>query len=418
MACGIANAQSFIVAQNRTKGNKNQLGLAALLPHSGSRRRPLADTRLPLCHPTRKQARMLARPAINIAAMPQLIFLDRLHDAPLAEKEMRHIFRKIELGLATPAEILDRRAGAFLEIHLDHARQLLVSERVRAARSAPQQGIATGSQSQISYPFTPPSILALGGVGRLAPSDPTEVRMERFLMRRERSSWPKEMRSASSSKAFVDPLVLSMLRRVPARDALNVLNRLLLRAVSTHEASLASAALSLGADPLAFAPSFIAENTEAPCPTNLLGALLLRPRGSFARSLPIHAHSRHDDSLLLGSVLLATSLVSATDLPALMALRPNAAVENNFSCLDAFGEAMRNTWPYCAEALAALMPDIGTSLSELNKSGWSLAEGAKEIPPHRLPMLERAYAIAESRAIGDSATSSPAHPERRSKPRI
>lgn len=351
--------------------------------------------------------------------MPQLIFLDRLHDAPLAEKEMRHIFRKIELGLATPAEILDRRSGALLETNLERARQLLVSERVRAARSAPQQGIATESQSQISYPFTSPSILALGGVGRLAPSDPAEVRMERFLMRRERSSWPQEMRSSSASNAFVDPLVLSMLRRVPARDALNVLNRLLLRAVSTHEASLASAALSLGADPLGFAPSFFAHNAEPPRegPTNLLGALLLRSSGRFAR-LQIHVHSRHDDSLLLGSVLLATALVSATDLPAFMELRPRAAEEDGVSCLDAFGEAMRNTWPYCAEALAVLMPDIETSLSELNRSGWTLAEGAKEIPPHRLPMLARAYAIAESRALEGSATSQPAPPEPRSKLRI
>lgn len=349
--------------------------------------------------------------------MSHLIFIKKNLHASLSEKDMRQVFKILEQGLATPAEILDRRVEAHLDRSFERMRESLAAKRDDEARLARVRRAPIGSyQSQIDYSSTAQAIFALGGVGRLATEEPPQARLESFLTRRERSSWPQEMRLSSTSKIFGDPLVLSMLRRIPEHDAQNVINRLLLRAASTHEASLASAAMSLGANPLDFIPTLCADGSATAPRANLLGALLLRPKAG--KSLQIHSSSRHDDSLLLGSVLLATSLVSAADLPALMSLRPEQPAPGEIPSLDAFGEAMRNAWPNCAEALAALAPNIGASLFELDKSGWTLAEGAKEAPAHRLPLLERAHAFAESRAIGDSAASLPTSRDLRSKLRI
>lgn len=340
--------------------------------------------------------------------------IQRLADSPLDEKDMRQIFASIEAGENSHAEILDRRSAAHLlrafEARLRELNAMLASEANKAWQASPKLvgvGAAIGFQDFVASLPVPETIESLGGAGRLAPGMAGKDLFSIFIQRRNRSSWATEARSAAQSLVFKDPLILSMLRRVPEAEVHEALNRLLLRAAINQDEALAADALNLGANPLAQAPLLFGEPAQAQRQTNLLGAILSRPQDNFGPR-------RSGELLILGSALLATATVDLESLGLLLSLRSNEARGSQHSGLDAFGTCMAFKLPRCAHLFAELTPDISKSLSSLENSGWT-PHSLEALPANIRPTAEAALALAESKAIGKAA---PAQPSQAAAPYI
>lgn len=256
----------------------------------------------------------------------------------------------------------------------------------------------------------------------LAPVEPPEARMERFLSRRGRKDWARILRAKFGGPIFGDTLFLALLRRSEPELAARALDFALLCSALCLDLDGASAALALGADPLrkAYPPvsiNFLDVVPKKIIAGNMLWAILhsepSRPlTGSLLGASPGDvSFNVESDSLAECSLSIALASCPSGSLEAMLSLLPLGCGDSRpEGWRDAMGAAMNSGLPRCARLLFEMGMD---PLASSRKSPVTR--------PNRLhPQTEHAWRAldseAEARAI--SATLTPSHAVRPARARL
>lgn len=331
----------------------------------------------------------------------------------LDDKALRHIFQVIDSGKIMPDLILFERAAYLASAHarpIESKHQGEISHILQRVRT--QHPKMSHDHARSLADMEPSSLLIKMSKARIklpklyGPHGADAL--ARTLERRGLHGFATETRRASKGVLAQDPLILSMIRRIDARELPGSLDALLLQSALALSPESCLDALALGACAHR-APSIgIAQKKHA---LNVLGALLCRqPENPIAYVRSSNAPSAGSDEQLAASCALMLASCPTDEWIQLASLRPLGPSKHPAPDKEAFGLALNFGLLSCARLFFDQNFPLGSNAPAC------LPVGGFTGP--RRDALSALATQAESKLIAEELTHSSLHGAERSAMRL
>lgn len=325
---------------------------------------------------------------------------------PPSEKALRQVYAYLGAQHVTALSVGQTRALLAAARHCHTRAKAIQTEHYRAISDLeakhPKLGSSTLAAMLSVAPLSKASHHLLLEPSSLHPEKPREQRQADFLARRSRKDWPREMRALHGGEFFSDSMLLGMLGKAPAAEAVEIASFILQQAALAGSVDGVVGALSLGADPLAAIVTKFGE-PKLTYASNVLGFVLgsdppypLNTSNAFKHPLCV------SDEPLWGPALLVLAATAPEDIPTLTQLLPRGFMTPPQKHLDALALSFSRGFLGCATTFFDMGMNFTSPGGALALLPYSSIKGFHPVRAHAFGAL---LARAESRELAASSSS-------------